>query len=163
MRTLVYKVTGQQKLHGTMFANSRERRLQYYVFCSLFQWHGTIIAHGLMSFEPVSHDNGSAYCAVDVPTTVFPVSDIVGIPDAVPDAVRCGYACTGFVNCTSYNHKIGITTASNFNSWDSVCELFTFTPHNCTTLLRSTNCVHYQVGEPFLDLDQFLKRSFWRC
>lgn len=90
-------------------------------------------------FEPVtSWLNGLPLCAADVPTIAVPVDSLVGIPLPVPNDVRCGFACTGFSNCTSFNYVVSPV---------ALCELYTFTPRNCTSSLTSgSNCRHFEVG-----------------
>lgn len=104
---------------------------------------GLAIARSV-NFKPVADVNGSVYCATSQPTSVFAVRDLVGIPEGVPDAVRCGYLCTGIVSCTSYNYRTD-TAISVDKLWTSVCELFDNFSHNCTTLSITFGCTLYQV------------------
>ena len=82
--------------------------------------------------------NGSPLCAADVPTIAVPVDSLDGIPSPVPNVVRCGFACTGFSNCISFNYVVSPVAQ---------CELYTFVPRNCTSMVSTgSNCRHFEVN-----------------
>jgi hypothetical protein len=94
-----------------------------------------VSAAGNGSFTPLLLANGSAMCATDQPSLVVTVASILGIPDGVPDAVRCGMVCKGYSGCSSFNYR---------QSSGGLCEMYTYTPQNCTTTDKS--CMFYQVS-----------------
>jgi hypothetical protein len=96
-----------------------------------------------LSFVASTDVDGFAYCqTITPPTAVIAVGEIVGLPDGVPDPVRCGFFCTGFANCTGYNYK---TILSVNNDWTSICELFDYSSCDRSTLQKTSGCTYYLV------------------
>lgn len=107
----------------------------YLLFAAFGKYYAT---ESKLSFRPVKHwSMGLLMCAMDNPTAVILSSDLVGISPEVPFDVQCGYACTRFSGCTSYN---------SIKQPVARCELFSFIPTNCD-ISRNTgvNCKHYEV------------------
>jgi hypothetical protein len=101
-----------------------------------------------LKFKPVGGDiNGPFHCALTRPTAVFPISDVIGIPDGVPEAVTCGFLCSNYVNCTGYNYKSNDVTSVRrpLSGQTGQCELFDYTPRDCATGVTKANCASYQV------------------
>ena len=88
------------------------------------------------SFRPVTDAFGeSRFCANDVPSSVIMVNDIIGLPQGVPDVVRCSYFCTSQSSCSSFNIRQGSPRQ---------CEGFNFIPRNCS-VTKPDNCQHFEV------------------
>jgi hypothetical protein len=85
--------------------------------------------------DPVSE---SILCATDPPSAIFSLTDVsVGVPVGVPESVICGFSCTGYENCSSYNYrKLPASSAQ--------CELFNYSFKTCIVSSNSL-CQHYQV------------------
>jgi hypothetical protein len=101
-----------------------------------------------ISYEPLVLPDGSFICARDGPTSVVSMTDVqIGIASDVPSSVRCAFICSGFSGCTSFNYR----SAPNASSVDDeLCELYTFTPVNCS--LADHHCQYFQVSNdwPFI-------------
>jgi hypothetical protein len=105
--------------------------------------------NGMQSYTPVIDPaSNTTFCALDQPSAVVPLVDVsVGIPVGVPDAVVCGFCCTGRRGCVSYNYRQSQSTPAQ-------CELFNTPPRNCSALKSdSGQCQHYEVGLNFVSLN----------
>jgi hypothetical protein len=98
---------------------------------------------GMTSFKPVVDPvSNSILCANDPPTAVVPLAGVsVGVPVGIPDAVVCGFGCTGYDGCSSYNFR-------KPQSEPAQCEFHTTVPRNCSTKTLTSNeqCHHYEVS-----------------
>jgi len=93
---------------------------------------------GEQLFKPLTPaGDESTACAVDEPSAVASIAAILGFPDGVPESVKCGFVCAGFSGCVGFNHR----NASNWSNGEGQCELYTFSPHNCTT--NETSCRYF--------------------
>jgi len=70
--------------------------------------------------------NGTAMCALDQPSLVIPFDQLFPLPSGScsPVGVRCAYQCALDPDCTNFNHKTD----------KRKCELFYYTPKNCSAL-----------------------------
>jgi hypothetical protein len=106
------------------------------VTCLLFVKFDSFYAND-MSFMPVKHWVTGVYmCAVDTPTAEIPLSNYVS--SDIPNEVRCGFECTCFSGCTSFNFVKRPV---------ALCQLYTFIPTNCVTSpTTENNCTHFEVS-----------------
>jgi hypothetical protein len=101
----------------------------------------TISDANSLSFVPVQDSVSSSFlCAVDPPSAVLSLATVhVGVPVDVPEDVVCGFSCTGYNGCTSYNVK-------QQQGGPSLCEFYTYVPTNCSNGTSSGQCKHYEVS-----------------
>jgi hypothetical protein len=103
----------------------------------------TVSTDDIKSFTLLTFAYGTRFCAVNSPSAVVLTSDVLGISDGVgPPSVTCGLSCSSYSGCVGYNYRqLPIRSPA-----DGQCELYTFTPSNCTTI--DDNCEYYEVSEP---------------
>jgi hypothetical protein len=87
-----------------------------------------------MPFLPVKALNGSTMCATDAGSDFMWLADVVGIPNGVPDDVRCAFECT-MRSCVGF-------TVRNEGSSNAQCEFFAQTPISYRYI---ADCLHFQV------------------
>src|SRR6218665_2201783 len=89
------------------------------------------------TFKKTRNDNGSVTCAVDDPSLVIPLDELLPLlsdPDScVAPGALCAMKCLQDSDCTNYNYR------GNFR----ICEIFHYTPYNCIVV---TGCYHAEVG-----------------
>lgn len=104
---------------------------------SLLQLCVAVICYEHATFKPSLHwKTGSWMCALNTPSAVISATDLlVGIPAIVLPEVQCGFICSGFPNCLSYNYIEGPVAQ---------CQLYNYTVNNC--VISSRHCKHYEVN-----------------
>src|SRR6218665_2607805 len=87
--------------------------------------------------------NGTAVCAIDKPTVVIAFDQLSLLSGdsnvCVPPAVQCALQCTRDESCTNFNYRDD----------PGQCELFHYTPTNCTI---QPGCNHIQVDSRHISL-----------
>jgi len=86
-------------------------------------------------FKLILTPDGLPMCALNSPSYSMLACDILGIPEGVPDVLRCGYKCS----------TLGDTVcAAGFNYVDSGhCEFYATPPVNCST--HNKSCEYFEV------------------
>jgi len=89
------------------------------------------------AFDKTHNDNGTVTCAIDEPSLVIPLDELLPLlsdPDScVAPGALCAMKCLQDSDCTNYNYR------GNFR----ICEIFHYTPYNCVVV---TGCYHAEVG-----------------
>jgi len=113
---------------------------KYFMMLSLMQTSILLVFLQLIqpcgsSYKRILTPDGLPMCALNSPSYSMLACDILGIPEAVPDVLRCGYQCS----------TLGDTVcAAGFNYVDSgYCEFYATPPVNCSTNHKS--CEYYEV------------------
>jgi hypothetical protein len=92
----------------------------------------------LLSFRISTAVNGSLLCAATHPTFAVSVDQLQGIPAEVPNAIKCAYHCTVYLNNTG---------CVGFNYWENgLCQLYEKPPSICGF---DGKCTYYQVRETY--------------
>src|SRR6218665_1866598 len=104
------------------------------------------------SFTRTSNENGTVMCATEDPSLVFGVHQLsVQSTGAtcVPLGMYCAWKCNMESNCTNFNYREDIKR----------CELFFYTPSNCTSIQF---CSHEQASTPSNNSNNtYFLRSFY--
>jgi len=106
------------------------------------------------SFTKTSQENGTVMCATEEPSLVFePHQLTVQSTEAtcVPLGMYCAWKCSLEPNCTNFNYREDTNR----------CELFFYSPSNCTSIQF---CTHSEVRLIFQNLlrnDNFKLFSSW--
>ena len=89
-------------------------------------------------FEKTRYPNGTVACALDEPSLVIPLDQLLqSLSDGdscVPPGTLCALQCLQDSDCTNYNYRRNPRT----------CEFYHYTPSNCAVL---TGCYHAEVGK----------------
>ncbi len=102
--------------------------------------YGLLTDSNHLMFVPVRSANNSLLCATDPPSAVLSVADLsVGIPAGVPEDVICGFGCTGYSGCKSFNYVQQQNAPSR-------CDLYLYSPRHCSTASKNRQCKYYAVG-----------------
>src|SRR6218665_223106 len=103
-------------------------------------------------FTRTSNENGTVMCATDEPSLVFGVHQLaVQSTEAtcVPLGMYCAWKCNMESNCTNFNYREDTKR----------CELFFYTPSNCTSIQF---CSHEQASIPSNNSNNtYFLRSFY--
>ena len=87
------------------------------------------------SLTLIKTPGGLPMCALNPPALSMLISDILGIPDGVPDVMRCGYQCSSLGDRAC---------AAGFNyDGNGHCQFYVVPPVNCSTGIKS--CEYYEV------------------
>src|SRR5688572_17098238 len=88
------------------------------------------------SFKYTQNLDEAVMCALDQPSLVIPFDQLPPLPSGScsPNGVRCAWQCTLDPDCTNFNYRED----------ERRCELFRYTPNNCSMLQE---CRHLQVSE----------------
>jgi hypothetical protein len=91
-------------------------------------------------------------CATNAPSHVTSLVDIVdvGLPDEIPDAVRCGYRCSVMRQtdrCSAFSVVDGGTSGKTCQFYDNTTDLCFAASLNCVFLPgKNETCIRIQVG-----------------
>src|SRR6218665_260922 len=89
------------------------------------------------AFEKTRSDNGTVTCAVDDPSFVIPLDELLPLlsdqDSCVAPGALCAMKCLQDSACTNYNYRGKTRT----------CEIFHYTPSNCAIV---AGCYHAEVG-----------------
>jgi len=89
------------------------------------------------AFEKTHNDNGTVTCAIDDPSLVIPLDQLLPLlsdqDSCVAPGALCAMKCLQDSACTNYNYRAKIRT----------CEIFHYTPSNCAIV---AGCYHAEVG-----------------
>ena len=97
------------------------------------------------SINLIKNLDGLSLCALDRPSYSILVSEVLGVPDGVPDELRCGYQCSSDDNC-----------AAGFNYLENgQCQFYAVPPVNCTAQMQT--CKYYEVGYDVMGLSYWLQ------
>ena len=136
----------------------KERALSYNVvllnlfvsFLMLTPFAAAINRNTSGNFRIISDSSGRSLCPVDSSSVSFSSDQLaIAFPGSgkhPPGEILCAWKCAKDVNCTSFNWKSG----------SGRCELYYYTPTNCS---YSCGCLHFEVGATHTDLIKIISCS----
>jgi hypothetical protein len=144
--------------HTTFICRNKAKKLLMDMYLAWFDMFSAYVIHilyaiiqrvvvsGSSSCNLIKTPDGLPLCALDSPSYSVHVDKILGVPDGVPDELRCGYHCFSLADdkCSAGFNYVD----------DGHCQFYSAPPVNCTT--QRQTCRYYEAGYDITNISYWL-------